>query len=109
MTIVLYLWMVLHFCYLFSYPSLLELHYGGRLRKSKTIREQAREAGLSIREAEHRIDVELFLDEYIQWELGAPHQSIILHEMFLHAAKQGGKRWKGSSIEAAGAVCGDPT
>ena len=65
--------MVLHFCYLFSYPSLLELQYRGRLRKFQTTREQTREAGLLIREAEHRIDVELFLNEYPRWELGAPH------------------------------------
>ena len=59
--------MVLHFCYLFSYPILLELHYEGRLRKSQTTREQARESGLLIREAEHRIDAELFLNEYPLW------------------------------------------
>ena len=81
--------MVLHFCCLFSYPSLLELHYGGRLRKSQTTREQAREMGLLVTEAEWRIDTELFLNEYPRWELGAPHQSIILHKMFLHAANQG--------------------
>ena len=57
------------------------------MRKSQTAREQAREVGLSIREAEQRIDAELFWDEYPWWELGAPHQSIILHKMFLHAAK----------------------
>ena len=71
--------MVLYLCCLFSYPCLLELHYGGRMRRSQTTREWAREAGLSIREAEHRIDAELFLNEYPHWELGAPHQSIILH------------------------------
>ena len=79
--------MVLFFCCLFSYPSLLELHYRGRMRKFQTAREQAREVGLSIREAEQRIDAELFLDEYPRWELGAPHQSVILHKMFLHAAE----------------------
>ena len=58
------------------------------MRKSQTTREQAREVGLSIMEAEQSIDAELFLDEYPRWESGAPHQSVILHEMFLHAAKQ---------------------
>ena len=61
------------------------------MRKSQTAREQARETGLSVREAEQRIDTELFLDEYPKWELGAPHQSVILHKMFLHAAEQGQK------------------
>ena len=87
MAIVLPPHMVLCFYCFFSYPSLLELHYGGRLKKSQTTREQARETGLSVREAEQRIDAELFLDEYPKWELGAPHWSVILHEMFLHTAK----------------------
>ena len=79
--------MVLCFYCFFSYPSLLELHYGGRLKKSQTAREWARETGLSVREAEQRIDTEAFLNEYPRWDLGAPHQSVILHKMFLHAAK----------------------
>ena len=32
------------------------------------------------------VDLELFLDEYPQWGLGPPNQSVILHKMFLHAA-----------------------
>ena len=31
------------------------------------------------------VDLELFLDEYPRWGLGTPHQSVVLHEMFLHA------------------------
>ena len=81
------LWMVLCLYCLFSYSSLLDLQYGGRIQKSQTAREQARETGISVREAEQRIDAELFLDECPRWELGAPHQSIIPHEMFLHAAE----------------------
>ena len=57
------------------------------MNKSQTTRKQAIEVGLSVREAEWRLDAEVFLDEYPRWELGAPHQSVILHEMFLHAAK----------------------
>ena len=60
MSVVLCLWMVLYFCCLFSYSSLLELHYRVRMRRSQTAREQTREVGLSIREAEQRIDAELF-------------------------------------------------
>ena len=59
--------------------------------KSQTTRGQATEVGLSIREAEQRLKAELFLNQYPQWDIGAPHQSIILQEMFLHAAEQG---WK---------------
>ena len=78
---------VSYFCCFFSYPSLLELHYGGRMNKSQTAREQAIEVGLSVREAKQRLDAELFLDEYPRWELGAPHWSVILHGMLLHATE----------------------
>ena len=91
MVIVSFLWMALCFYCLFSYPSLLELHYAGRIRKSQTTREWAREMGLLVREAEWRIDTELFLNDYPRWELEAPHQPVILHEMFLHAAEWGQK------------------
>ena len=51
----------------------------------------AREMGVSVREAECRVDIGLFLNEYPRWELGTPHWSVVLHEMFLHAAEQGQK------------------
>ena len=54
-------------------------------------REQAREMGILVREAEHRIDIRLFFDEYPRWEFGTPHWSVILHEMFLHTAERGQK------------------
>ena len=62
-----------------------------KLHKFKSAREQARETGLSIQEADQLLDAKLFLDEYPRWEISGPHQSIILHEMFLHAAEQGRK------------------
>ena len=68
-----------------SVLNMTELHYRGRMSKSQTAREQTIEVGLSFREAEQRLDAELFLDEYPRWELGAPHWSVVLHEMFLHA------------------------
>ena len=37
------------------------------------------------------MDVDMFLDGYVKWEVGSPHCSIILHEIFLYAAEQG---WK---------------
>ena len=83
--------MVLCFYCLFSYSSLLELQYGGRIWKSQTAKEWARKTGILVREVEWRIDVELFLDEYPRWELGAPHWSVILHKMFLDAAERGHK------------------
>ena len=47
--------------------------------------------GTSAREAECKIDIRHFLNEYPRWELGSPHQSVILHEMFLHTAERGQK------------------
>ena len=44
-----------------------------------------------MREAEWRIYVRLFLNEYPRWGLRTPHWSVILHEMFLHAAERGQK------------------
>ena len=61
------------------------------MEKSCVAHCQVEEEGLSIREAERVIESEMFLDEYPQWELRTPHQTVILHEMFLHAAEQG---WK---------------
>ena len=46
---------------------------------------------VSIRELERVVDLEPFLDEYPRWGLGTPHQSVVLHEMFLHAAGSGQK------------------
>ena len=74
-----------------SYLALLTLRYGNRMEKSWVAHCWAEEEGLSIREAERVIESEMFLDEYPQWELGTPHQTVILHEMFLHAAEWG---WK---------------
>ena len=53
--------------------------------------ERAEEEGISIRESEQMVDSELFLDEYPQWGLGTPHQLVVLHKMFLHAAGWGQK------------------
>ena len=51
----------------------------------------AEQEGLSYREAKQVVETDLFLDEYPRWNIGSPHWSVILHEMFLHAASQG---WK---------------
>ena len=61
------------------------------MHKSHTTREQAIEVRLSFREAEWRLNAELFLDEYPRWEIEAPHWSVILHDMFLHATEWGQK------------------
>ena len=45
----------------------------------------------SVRESKCRIDIGLFFNEYPRGVLGTPHWSVILHEMFLHAAGRGQK------------------
>ena len=72
--------------------TLLALQYGDRVQKTQAAWDQAEENDISIREVECQIDVRLFLDEYPWWELGTPHQSIILHEMFLHTTERGQKK-----------------
>ena len=49
------------------------------------------QVGLSYREAKRVVESDLFLDEYPQWDLGSPHRSVILHEMFLHVESRGQK------------------
>ena len=76
-----------------SYSTLLTLRYGDRMEKSWVACHWAEEEGLSIREVERVVESEMFLDKYPWWEFGTPHWTVILHEMFLHAAEWGGKRW----------------
>ena len=77
--------------YTFSYTTLLALHYGDQVQRTWAAWDFAKENNMSIREAECQIDIGLFLDEYSQWGLGTPQQSVILHEMFLHTTERG---WK---------------
>ena len=80
-----------YYYYLPSYSTLLELHYGNHIWRSQVAQGRARETGISIQESERQVDLELFLDEYPWWGLGTPHQSVVLHKMFLHAMEWG---WK---------------
>ena len=93
-----YLCVVSYFCCLFSYHSLLELHYEEKCDKSLATKEWANAEGLSIRETECHMDVDMFPDRYAGWEVGSHHHPIILHEMFQYTMEQG---WK----EAEQMVC----
>ena len=83
----------MHSCYIYppSYSMLLTLKYGGQMERVWVVRECAEETGMSYRELERVIDLELFLDKYPRWGLGTPHQSVVLHEMFLHTTGWGQK------------------
>ena len=61
------------------------------MERAQVAQEWAEEKGISFRESEQMVDSELFLNEYPRWGLGTPHQSVVLHEMFLHATGQGQK------------------
>ena len=54
------------------------------MEKTQEAHHMVEQEGLSYREAERVVESDLFLDEYPQWDLGSPHRSVILHEMFLH-------------------------
>ena len=55
------------------------------MERAGVAHEWVKEKGISYRESERMVDLELFLDEYPRWGLGTPHQLVVLHEMFLHA------------------------
>ena len=57
------------------------------MEKSCMAHHRPEEEGLTIREAERVVESEMFLDEYPWWELRTPHQTVILHKMFLHATE----------------------
>ena len=71
--------------------TLLALWYGDWVQRTQASRNYAKENDISIREAECQIDIRLFLDKYPWWGLGTPHQSVILHKMFLHTTDRGHK------------------
>ena len=89
--IVSYLWVVLYYFCLFNYHSLLELHYEEKHNKSLTTKEWVNAEGLSVRETECHMDMDMFLDGYAGWEVGSPYCPIILHKMFQYAMEQGQK------------------
>ena len=61
------------------------------MQKFQATREGAGEVGMSIQDAEHLLDTKLFLEKYPRWDNGVHHCPIILHSMFLHAAREGQK------------------
>ena len=79
------------FLFFFCYMALLMLVYGDRMEKTWEACRMVEQVGLSYREAKQVVESGLFLDEYPWWDLGSPHQSVILHEMFLHTESRGRK------------------
>ena len=65
--------------------------YGDKHKKSLAAKERVNTEDLSVREVEHHMDVEMFLEGQAGWEVDSPHHPVILHEMFQHAVEQGQK------------------
>ena len=80
------------FCCLFSYHSLLELHYGKKHEKALITKEWVNAEDLSVRETEHHMDMDMFLGRYDGWKVGSPHHHVILHKMFQYTREQGWKK-----------------
>ena len=59
--------------------------------KLVTAKRRAQEEGISVQEAEHHLDSDLFLDEYPWWRTDGPQCPCILQRMFVHAEVVG---WK---------------
>ena len=49
------------------------------------VKKLGEERGISVHEAERRLDTKLFLDEIPKWEPGRPHCSFLFQKMFAHA------------------------
>ena len=85
------------FYLLYSYHELMVAKYGCK-KKSREAKRRSAEEWKPVWEIMRAVDVDLFLEAQEQWAKDSPHQLIILHEMFLHAAYKG---WK----EAEQVVC----
>ena len=79
------------------------------MRKSQTTREQAREMGLLVTEAEWRIDTELFLNEYPRWSWELPTSPSSCTRCSYMLPTKGRKRQRGSSAKDAKAAYQDLT
>ena len=79
------------FYLLYSYRELMVAKYGCKREKSGEAKWRSTEEQKPVWEMERAEDVDLFLEAQEPWAKDSPHQLIILHEMFLHAAYEG---WK---------------
>ena len=67
------------------------MHMGTNTISPSLPRSEANTEGLSVREGECHMDVEMFLEGQAGWEVDSPHCPVILHKMFQHATEQGQK------------------
>ena len=85
-----------------SYSTLLEVHYGGRVTRSRIAQEWAKGMGISIKGTKCQTGIGLFLDEYPQWELGTPTGLWFFMTCFCMLPIEGRRRWNVWSAGATG-------
>ena len=56
------------------------------MEKTVTAKRLGAKEGISVREAEHWLDANIFLDEYQKWGPQSLQRPFILHQMFYHAS-----------------------
>ena len=61
------------------------------MAKTAATKKLAQETGISVREMERYLDIDMFLDEYPRWEPGGLHHPFLLQWMFAHAEATGQK------------------
>ena len=81
------------YCCCFSYHTLLDLCYQHWAEKTTAAKKLWAEKGISVREAEWRLDANIFLDEIPRWEPSEPHHPYLYQRMFAHAEATGQKEY----------------
>ena len=71
----------------------LTWQYDHRVGKTTAVKKLGVEKGISVWEAERRLDAMLFLYEIPKWEPGGPHHLFLFQKMFTHAKAIGLKEY----------------
>ena len=74
-----------------SYHRLMVARYHSKQERFQVAKWQSPQEQRPVRELEWPMDVDLFLEIQNKWAENSPHQLVILHEMFWHAAIEGQK------------------
>ena len=72
------------YCCCFSYHTLFDLQYRHQVEITTAAKRLGAEEGISVSEAERRLDANLFWDEIPRWEPSRPHHPYLYQRMFAH-------------------------
>ena len=81
------------YCCCFSYHTLFDFRYNHQVGKTTAAKKLGAEKGISVWEAERRLDAKLFLDEIPKWEASRLHHLFLFQRMFAHAEAMGLKEY----------------